>query len=105
MTNLEAIERIKEHKEIHFKSEPNAIKITEALDIAMSALCMKDELDRPIKNLGEAAVVLCMALGCENCPVVLFDYDKRTEYEKCNLHEPCVSNLFKWITEEALKSK
>lgn len=100
MTNLEAIERIKEHKEIHFASEPNAIKITEALDMAMSALCMEDELDRPIKSLGEAAVVLCMALGCKNCPVTLFDYDKRTEYEKCCLHEPCQTNLYKWLIEQ-----
>ena len=101
MTNLEAIERIKDHKEIHFKKEPWAVKITEALDMAMSALCTEYELDRPIKSLGEAAVVLCMALGCENCPVTLFDYDKRTEYEKCCLHEPCQTNLYKWLVEQA----
>ena len=105
MTNIEAIKRIKEHKEIHFKSEPNAIKITEALDMAMSALCMKDEFDRPIKSLGEAAVVLCMALGCENCPVVLFDYDKRTEYEKCCLHEPCQTGLYNWIVDQAMNQQ
>ena len=35
----EAIERIKEHKEIHFAKEyPRAIKITEALDMAIKAL-------------------------------------------------------------------
>lgn len=38
MDTREAIIRIKEHKEIHFASEPNAIKITEALDIAIKAL-------------------------------------------------------------------
>ena len=103
MTNQEAIERIKEHKEIHFKSEPNAIKITEALDMAMSALCMQYELDNPVKSLGGAAVALCMALDCKNCPVTLFDYDKRTEYEKCFLHEPCQTNLYKWMTDQVNK--
>lgn len=105
MTNLEAIERIKEHKEIHFASEPNAIKITEALDMAMSALYKEYELDRSIRSLGETAVVLCMALGCENCPVTLFDYDKRTKYEKCCLHEPCQANLYKWLIEQAMNQQ
>lgn len=34
----EAIERIKDHKQIHFSNEPRAIKITEALDMAIEAL-------------------------------------------------------------------
>ena len=34
----EAIERIKDHKQIHFANEPRAIKITEALDMAIEAL-------------------------------------------------------------------
>lgn len=101
MTNLEAIERIKEHKEIHFANEPNAIKITEALDMAMDALCMQYELDSPVKSLGGAAVALCMALGCKNCPVTLFDYDKRTKYEKRCLHEPCQTSLYNWIVDQA----
>ena len=105
----EAIERIKDHKRIHFAEEyPRAIKITEALEMAVDVLELQDEFDRPINDLYSAAVMLCMAIGmnengCKNCPVTLFNYDKRTEYEKCSLHEPCVVNLFKWVKEEALK--
>lgn len=38
MTNQEAIQRIEAHKKIHLKSEPHAILITEALDMAIKAL-------------------------------------------------------------------
>lgn len=38
MTNQEAIKRIKVHKEIHLMLEPNALLITEALDMAIKAL-------------------------------------------------------------------
>ena len=67
---------------------------------------VKDEFDRPIKDIYSAAVLLCMAtnLGsdsCRNCPVTLFDYDKRTRYEKCCLHEPCQTNLYKWLMDQA----
>ena len=34
----EAIERIKDHKQIHFSQESRAIKITEALNMAINAL-------------------------------------------------------------------
>lgn len=44
MTNKEAIRRIKDHCEIHFKLErPNAIKITEALNMAIKALEQQDK--------------------------------------------------------------
>lgn len=39
MDTKEAIERIKDHKQIHFAEEyPRAIKITKALDMAIDAL-------------------------------------------------------------------
>ena len=38
MNAQEAINRIKEHKDIHFKQEPWAIYITGALDMAIRAL-------------------------------------------------------------------
>lgn len=38
MTYEEAIHRIEDHKNIHFKAEPTAAYITEALDIAIEAL-------------------------------------------------------------------
>lgn len=61
-----------------------------------------EELNFPVDSLGRATTLLCLATslaadGCNNCPVVLFDYDKRTEYEKCCLHMPCQINLYKWL--------
>jgi rubrerythrin len=38
MTSYEAIQRIQTHNEIHSRKEPNAIYITEALQIAVKAL-------------------------------------------------------------------
>ena len=38
MTNAEAIERIKDHIEVHKYHETNAIKILEALNMAIKAL-------------------------------------------------------------------
>ena len=45
MTNKEAIERIKDHCEIHFKFEPESIMITEALNMTIKAL-EQQEKDR-----------------------------------------------------------
>jgi len=65
------------------------------------------EFDKPINNLQDAAIILCLAIGlgggCKNCPVTLFNYDKRTEYEKCSLHTPCQTNLYKWLLDQASK--
>ena len=42
----EAIKRIEEHKQIHFTKEyPRAIKITEALDMAIEALKKQDSME------------------------------------------------------------
>jgi murein L,D-transpeptidase YafK len=60
---------------------------------------IEKELDRPIKTLSELATQFCCITECKNCPVVIHNYEKRTEYEKTCLHEPCVSNLYKWILE------
>lgn len=61
------------------------------------------ENEREIKTLPELAVQFCCLTECRNCPVHIYKYEKRTEEEKCNLHEPCVENLYKWIIEEAKK--
>lgn len=46
METKEAIERIKEHKQIHFAKEyPRAIKITEALDMAVETLKKQDPME------------------------------------------------------------
>lgn len=45
MTYEEAIRRIEEHKNIHFKAEPAAAYITEALDVAIEALRKQIEIE------------------------------------------------------------
>ena len=64
-----------------------------------------DELNQPINSLYDAALLLCMSTslasgGCRNCPVALFNYDKRTRIEKC-YHEPCQTNIYKWLIDQA----
>lgn len=67
-----------------------------------------DELNMPITNLQTAAVVLCLAINisggdCSNCPVVLLKYETRTRREKCIGMEPCQTNLYRWLIDEARK--
>lgn len=58
-------------------------------------------LNSPIKTLKELAGIFCCLLECENCPVLIHEYDKRTRNEKENLHFPCYYNLYKWVVEQA----
>lgn len=65
-----------------------------------------EELNIPVDTLETAAVLLCLATslgsnGCHNCPVSLCDYDSRTVYQKQCLHEPCQSNLLRWLRDKA----
>ncbi len=57
-------------------------------------------LNSPIKTLDELAGVFCCLLECENCPVMIHKYEKRTKLDKEILHEPCCTNLYKWIIEQ-----
>lgn len=41
MTTYEAIQRIQTHNEIHSRKEPNAVYITEALQMAIEALAIQ----------------------------------------------------------------
>lgn len=61
------------------------------------------ENEREIKTLEELATQFCCLTECKNCPVHIHKADKRTEEEKCCLHEPCVTNLYRWIIEETKK--
>ena len=56
MTNQEAIMRIKEHIRIHQICEPKAIKISEALDLAISALEFRDKYDQFWKEVKTAGM-------------------------------------------------
>lgn len=62
---------------------------------------IEEELHRPVNTLGELAIRCCEMLECKNCPVHIHNFDKRTEDEKQMLHIPCVTNLYKWIVEQA----
>lgn len=64
---------------------------------------LEAEMNRPISTLSELATQFCCLTECNNCPVTICKYEKRSEYEKTSLHEPCVSNLYKWIIEQAMK--
>ena len=60
---------------------------------------MWEEIDQPLTSANQIAVRLCERLSCENCPVVIYKCDHRTEYERTCLHEPCFGELHKWILE------
>lgn len=59
-----------------------------------------EEMNSPVKTLQELAIQYCCLTECKNCPVCIHKFEKRTEYEKCMLHTPCVDNLYKWIISE-----
>ncbi len=58
-------------------------------------------MERPIRTLKELAIQFCCLTECDNCPVEIYGYEKRTRNEKENLHIPCCCNLYKWIVEQA----
>lgn len=62
MTYKEAIRRIKDHKRIHFQNEERAIKITEALDMAIDAL-EKQSIYRQIKWERDVAIDQLKEIG------------------------------------------
>ena len=62
--------------------------------------CDEEDLDSRIETIEDIAVKLCEILSCKNCPVVIYNYEKRTEHEKCCLHVHCCENLVKWIKEQ-----
>lgn len=62
MNAQEAINRIKEHKDIHFKQEPWAVYITEALDVAIKAL-EKQIPKKPVGDLNSVPHYRCAACG------------------------------------------
>lgn len=61
---------------------------------------MFNEIDQPLKSANQIAVRLCEILSCDNCPVVIYQCDNRTIYEKACLHASCQSELHNWIIKE-----
>ena len=61
------------------------------------------ENEKKKKTLSKLALQFCCVTECRNCPVHIHKYEKRTQEEKEDLHELCVTNLYKWIIEEAKK--
>lgn len=63
-----------------------------------------EEIGRPLRMVGEVAVRLCEILSCENCPVVIYKCDMRTETEKKILQYPCAGELHNWIISQLLET-
>ena len=84
----EAIGRIEVHKEIHFLKEPRAIKITEALNMAIDALKKQDAI-KPIysdyEDNGDGEVIPYKA----KCPICGYDFEFGTWNEFDNHHCVC----------------
>lgn len=59
---------------------------------------MWEEIDQPLTSANQIAVRLCECLSCENCPVVIYNCDTRTEQDY-NGQAPCQYELHKWILE------
>lgn len=65
---------------------------------------LNEELNtRKITTLGELASQFCCLTECENCPVMIHEYERRTKLDKEILHEPCCTNLYKWIIEKSME--
>lgn len=63
------------------------------------------ENEREITTLEAMCNQFCCLTECKNCPVYIHNYEKRNEHEKCTCHEPCVTNLYKWVKEQVLKAE
>ena len=94
------------------KAINNSEKYTKVLQDTVEIISdmYKEELSRPIDDIGDVTVILCIVQGilgknCSNCPVVRFNYDKRTEYEKQCLHATCQEQLYNWLLNKAEEEK
>lgn len=76
------------------KNKPIEAQLEEYRDI-------EKELNQKRYTLDDIVMLICETLSCENCPVVLCNADKRTEYEKKVLHNSCQRELYNWILNEA----
>lgn len=57
--------------------------------------------NRLIETISCVAIRLCEVISCEECPVVLNNYDKQTPFQKELQHIPCCDNLMQWIIDKA----
>ena len=84
MKKEEAVERIREHIKIHFKNEPYAIYISEALYMGIEAL----EKQMPKTITHEASLYKCCT--CPNCKNVVDKFEQfgdsvvRVTYNYCH---------------------
>ena len=62
MTKEEAISRIREHMAIHKLNEPRAVKITEALNMAIEALKERQPIEIQSNGYGLACCPKCSAI-------------------------------------------
>ena len=86
MNAQEALARIKEHRDIHFHNELNAIYITEALDMAIEAL--EKQIPKKVILGYDEHDSIC----CPNCKGELMSMDWYDHW-KCNYCEVCGQTL------------
>ena len=85
MTNKQAIEHIKNHQKIHKLNGPNAILISQALDMACEALRRIDNYD----NVAEwVASDFEQSYNCSNCGY-------STDYDLSNFCPNCGKQMIK----------
>lgn len=80
------------------KNKPIEAQLEEYRDI-------EKELNQKRNTLDDIVSLICEALSCVNCPVVLCNADKRTEYEKKVLQNSCQKELYDWIINETKKKE
>ena len=91
MEAKEAIKRIKEHKAIHFAKEyPKAIKITEALDMAVEAL--EKQIPKKV-DFSEYMPAKCPNCGRELSASLGDGYYNHFEHLKVCPNEECCQRL------------
>lgn len=74
MKAQEAILRIKDHNEVHSRKERFAIKITEALNLAISAL--EKQVPRPLDYEGDGYADGCPVYDIAKCQVCEHEFEE-----------------------------
>lgn len=57
-------------------------------------------LDRPRESLDSLVMLCCESLSCENCPVIIYNCDYRSDIEKRNQYSSCQEQLYNWMRKE-----
>lgn len=66
---------------------------------------IKENGNRAVETISSIAIRLCETISCEECPVTIYEYEKRTPFQKELQHTPCCYNLETWIRSTAKKEE